>query len=166
MALPEKATSPALSDFIMRKRSIISLFARSSLLGLISCASMLFEQSRAIMISTPFWVVFSHLYPHCGTDRATIAKAKAMMTRIAFIHLLLGSKPGTMEEIIFNPANPKRIFFCFRMPYTMIPNTGINPHNKFNRKGLANFIYGTLRNRVFVKIMYKRKRIKPRASKP
>ena len=116
MALPEKATRPARSDCIIFNRSMISLLARSSRVGLMSVASMLREQSRAIMISTPFCSTFSQRNPNKGPVSARIARKMAATRSQPLVQRRREPAPGAMSGTRDRDMNWERMRVRFRIP--------------------------------------------------
>ena len=139
-ASPEKATSPMRSPRNSFSRSRTPHFACCKRLGLMSCASMLFEVSSATMMLRPRCFTSSHLKPHCGRASATIASAIAS-TRTKFLNRFrFGECPGSM--VGHSPCSAMRASNLVRRLSIrpVASNSGSKASNHIRKSGLCHFI--------------------------
>ena len=111
--------------------------------GETSWASILREQSRAIMISTPFWVVFpSGTRPKGlpGPPRQTCCEYGLKRLSPIWDHR------KTRQNMVMHSgiAYRARIFLCRKIPYTITPASGRSPHKKNRIYGCSNFMCASL----------------------
>ncbi len=124
-ASPAKTTSPILSDWFFSNIFATICFALCNLFGLISSANILFETSKAIIISR-LRVSTLILLPVCGRAIAIISKAKTANKTMYLNKTLYFEKSGFNFSIKSISPNFSSLFFLKYWEIKNKPNkTGI-----------------------------------------